>query len=64
MVDEFWANHLTMAEAGRKLGFSRQAIFKRSKFLKGIHPDTGIRGIPVEYVTKTLALRERDAEVV
>ena len=60
MVDEFWANHLTCAEVGRKLGCSRQNVHQRVK--KGSIPSSvgpaGEVGVPIEWVKELLEARD------
>lgn len=62
MVDEFWATHLSYAEAGRKLGCSRQNVFQQAKKKGKIDRDPdGVPGVPMAWVEETLVMRGRDA---
>lgn len=59
MQDAFWSQHLTLAEAGRKLGMSRQNVHQRVN--RGSIPsavdESGKRGVPIEFVNKDVELR-------
>ena len=65
MVDQFWNTHLTVSEAARRLGFSRQNVHQRA--LRGSVPSArdhrGVIGIPIAYVQETLQLRNRDVKI-
>lgn len=61
-ADTFWSTHLTVAEAARKLGFSRQNLHQRC--LKGSFPcdrdSDGRIGVLMSKVEETLRMRDRD----
>lgn len=62
MVCEFWSTHLTYAEAGRRLGTSRQNVFQCCK--RGSIPcdrsADGEPGVLLSWVEETVRLRARD----
>lgn len=62
-MEDFWDTHYTLAEAGRKLGVSRQNIRQRAlrKSIPSKENEKGEVGIPIKYVEETLRLRSRDA---
>lgn len=60
VVDQFWNTHLTMSEAARKLGCSRQNIkqrVSRGSIPSASHPMTGIPGIPIQYVQDEIQMK-------
>lgn len=62
MKDEFWSQHLSLSEAARRLGVSRQNIHQRVG--RGSVPSavdaTGARGVPLSFIEDELSKRGGD----
>ena len=52
MNHEFWELHYTCAEAGRKLGCSRQNVHQRMKLgsIPSVEGPDGVKGVPIQRV--------------
>lgn len=61
-VDQFWNTHLTVSEAARRMGFSRQNVHQRA--LRGSIPSArsaeGVIGIPISYVQEEAQMKAKD----
>ena len=64
-VDQFWNTHVTVSEAARRLGFSRQNVHQRA--LRGSIPSSrdhrGVIGIPINYVQEEVQMKTRDVVI-
>lgn len=53
----FWDEHVSMAEAARRLGVSRQAIHQSPRWPKEVDPETGQKGVRIDFIEETLRMR-------
>jgi hypothetical protein len=64
-VDQFWNTHVTVSEAARRLGFSRQNVHQRA--LRGSIPSSrdlrGVIGIPIAYVQEEVQMKAKDVVI-
>ena len=65
MQDAFWSQHLSLAEAARRLGCSRQNVHQRVNAgrIPNDVDESGKRGVPMSYVDEELLNRNK-TEVV